>query len=363
MRRGIVYIVLVLASVYIGIINKEKAYFYVAALMLAVMICLIVELVVSYIKTSIGMKINIPVVEKNRTFHPELTVSVDGGQVPYVSAAFRVMAAGMKKKQHSSFRQIDNGNGVCQADMTLAVSGRYEIGALDVRVYDAFHMFYIRKKVRTTAHVYVLPQCYLMPLNVSKSTRDFVTDSDVYHADLRGDDSSEVYQVREYRPGDRMMNIHWKLSARQDEIMVRDMSKSLSCPVIICVNLDGRDSRNYGQSMSVTLESMVSLSFSLIDVKVPHFIAWYDPQEMSITRYRIIREEDVYDAAARMSYVDARNMDRYDVIGMYREKFRGEDFTSFIDIDMKGNIQCGDDSHKVGFESLKEDLTHICLTV
>lgn len=363
MKRGIIYIALILVSIYIGIINKEKAYFYVAALMLAIMVCLLAGLLIRFVRTDIRMQFNIPVVEKNKIFHPELTVKAGAGQVPYVSAVFKVMAAGMKKKQGSSFRQIDNCNGVCQGDMSLSVSGRYEIVATDVRVYDAFHMFYIKKKIKDTANVYVLPQCYLMPMNVSKKTRDFVTDSDVYHSDIRGDDSAEVYQVREYRPGDNVRNIHWKLTARQDEIMVREMSKTLSCPVIICVNLDGKECKNYGKSMSVVLESMVSLSFSLIDIKVPHFIAWYDTEEMSIRRYRIMKEEDVYDAAARMSYVDARSMDRYDVIAMYRDKFRGEDFTSFIDIDMKGVIKCGDDSYHVDFDTLKEDLTHICLTV
>jgi hypothetical protein len=363
MKRGIIYILLILVCIYIGIINREEAYFYVAALMLAVMVCLLVGLFTRFFRTGISMQMNIPVVEKNRTFHPELTVRSKSGQVPYVSAVFKVMAAGMKKKQNSTFRQIDNENGVCQGAMSLAVSGRYEIAAADVRVYDAFHMFYIKKKIKNSANVYVLPQCYLMPINITKKTRDFVTDSDVYHADIRGDDSSEVYQVREYRPGDSVRNIHWKLTARQDEIMVRDMNKTLSCPVIICVNLDGKDCKNYGHAMSAALESMVSLSFSLIDIRVPHFIAWYDPEKMSITRYRIIKEEDVYDAAARMSYVDARSMDWYDVIGMYREKYRGEDFTSFIDVDMKGNIQCGDDRYHVKFETLKEDLTHMCLTV
>mgnify|MGYP004568661935 FL=1 len=349
--------------VYIGIINKEKTYFYVAAVMFAMMLCLLAGLIIRYARTEIKMRMNIPVVEKNTTFHPELIVNARGGQVPFVSAVFRIAAAGMKKKRHSSFMQSDVRSGICAGDMSLSVSGRYEIRAVDVRVYDAFHIFFFRKKVAGTAYIYVLPQCYLIPVSVTKKTRDFVTDSDVYYSDVRGDDSSEVYQIREYQPGDRMLNIHWKLSARQDEIMVREMSKTLSCPVIICVNLDGKDSRHYGHSMSVALESMVSLSFSLIDVRVPHFIAWYDPEEMSITRYRILREEDVYDAAARLSYVDARKADRYDIIGMYRERYRGEDFTTFIDVDMKGNIECGDDSYHVEFDTLKEDLAKIYLTV
>ena len=363
MRRGILYIVLIGACVYIGIINKEKSYFFAAVIMTAVMLSLIAGLIVRYIRTSVKMQMNIPVVEKNSTFCPELAVSATGGQVPHVAAVFSVLAPGMKKKKKSTFEQIDDRYGKCVGKMKLNVSGRYEIKASGVRIYDAFHIFSIRKKVGGTAYIYVLPQCYLVPVEVTKNTRDFVTDSDVYYSDVRSDDSTEVYQVREYRPGDRMTRIHWKLSARQDEIMVRDTSKALSCPVIICMDLDGRNCRHYGQAMSVALESMVSVSFSLIDVKVPHFIAWYDPEEMSITRYRIVREEDVYDAAARLSYVDSRTNDSYDVIGMYRERYRGEDFTSFIDIDMNGNIECGDESFQVGFETIKEDLAKSYITV
>lgn len=363
MRRGIVYILLTCVCVYVGILNKERSYFYVASVMAAVMVFLVLGLVVRVLNTELGMKVNIPVVEKNAEFHPVLTVDTSFGQVPYVSAVFKVTAAGVRKGKHTYFRQIDDKRGRCETGMRLAVSGRYEIEAADVRIYDAMHVFYKRKKIKTGKYIYVLPQCYLIPINVTKKTRDFVTDSDVYYADARGDDSGEVYQIREYRPGDRLMNIHWKLTARQDEIMVRDASKSLSCPVIICVNLDGKGCRNYGQSMSTTLETMVSVSFSLIDVRVPHFIVWYDPEAVSITRYRITKEEDVYDAAATMSFVDAAKAGRYDIIGMYREKYRGEDFTTFIDIDMKGNVSCGDDKFCVRYGTLQKDLEKIYLTV
>ena len=92
MKRGIIYILLILVCIYIGIINREEAYFYVAALMLAVMVCLLAGLFTRFFRTGISMQMNIPVVEKNRTFHPELTVRSNSGQVPYVSAVFKVMA-------------------------------------------------------------------------------------------------------------------------------------------------------------------------------------------------------------------------------------------------------------------------------
>lgn len=363
MRRGIIYILLIGVCVYIGILNKERVYFYAATLMAALMVFLLIGLIFRVSNTTVRMKMNIPVVEKNQSFSPVIAVSTSRGQAPYVTAYFTVAAAGMKKKQRSTYRLLDDKNGRCSRHMKLAVSGRYEIQASDVRIYDALHLFYRRKRLRDTAYIYVLPQCYLVAVNVTKNTRDFVTDSDVYYTDVRGDDSGEVYQVREYRPGDRMINIHWKLTARQDEIMVRDAAKALSCPVIICVNLDGKGCRRYGEAMSTALETMVSISFSLIDVRVPHFIAWYDTEQMNITRYRITREEDVYDAAATMSFVDAGKAGHFDIIGMYREKYRGEDFTSFIDIDMKGNVVCGDDAFHVSYETFERDLSGIYITV
>ena len=125
------------------------------------------------------MQMNIPVVEKISSFCPDLAVSVTGGQVPHVAAVFSVLAPGMKKKKKSTFEQIDAMPGKCVGKMKLDVSGRYEIKASGVRIYDAFHIFSIRKKVGGTAYIYVLPQCYLVPVEVTKNTRDFVKDSDV----------------------------------------------------------------------------------------------------------------------------------------------------------------------------------------
>ena len=50
--------------------------------------------------------------------------------------------------------------------------------------------------------------------------------SRVYIKDLmgffRGNDFSDVQEVREYIPGDKLMSIHWKLSAKRDILMVKD---------------------------------------------------------------------------------------------------------------------------------------------
>lgn len=353
---------LMAASMYIGIINREKAYFYVAAVMLGVMLCLVAGLLVRAHGTKLCMHMAIPVVDKGRTFEPSISVSVKRGKAPYVTANFKIASSGIRSRCRGSYVH-DGMSASCTGQMRLDVVGRYEIRATGVRIYDALHLFSVKRRVKDTAAVYVLPQCYPIPVEVSRRTRDFVTDSDVYYTDARGKNPDEVYQIRQYQSGDRLNSIHWKLTARQDELMVRETARSLPSPIVVCVNLNGRDCRKYAQAMSALLETVVSVSYSLIEVRVPHFVAWFDTEEMSVTRCRILKEEDVYDAAASLSYMDARRMGGYDVMGLYKEKYRGEDFAGFIEMDLTGAVSCPGGEFHVGFRTIKRDLENMYLTV
>ena len=53
------------------------------------------------------------------------------------------------------------------------------------------------------------------------------------HSSGGGDDPSEIYQVREYRERDSLKDIHWKLSAREEELMVKERGFPLGCVVLI----------------------------------------------------------------------------------------------------------------------------------
>ena len=53
-------------------------------------------------------------------------------------------------------------------------------------------------------------------------------DADVYDDFRPGNDSSEIFDVREFRDGDKIQSIHWKLSAKMQELVVREDSQPLS---------------------------------------------------------------------------------------------------------------------------------------
>ncbi len=48
-----------------------------------------------------------------------------------------------------------------------------------------------------------------------------------------GDDPGETYDIREYQPGDSIRQIHWKLSGKLDDIMIREKSFPVDDTVLI----------------------------------------------------------------------------------------------------------------------------------
>lgn len=363
MKRGIWYIFLIGLCIYIGILNRKEIYVYIALVLTAFMLFLWMSLIINGIGAKLALSVAIPVAEKNQPFRVAVEVRTKWRTVPQVSAVLKVIGSGEKNILAEEMIQLDKGYGKCVGQVYLPVSGRYEITAGKVKVYDALNIFYIRKKVKNSTFVYVFPDCYMTAIDVTKKTRDFVTESDIYCDDRMGDDYSETYQLREYQPGDRIMNINWKMSARLDDLMVKAPSKPLVCPVIICMNLSCPSKRNYGKRLSVAIETMVSISYSLIGVKVPHFVAWYDPVIMDITRYRIVREEDVYDAASKLSMVSVMDAAKEDISGKYQERFRGEEFSTLIHINMYGLVSCGEYEYQIAYKNLKKDIEAIYLRV
>ena len=48
-----------------------------------------------------------------------------------------------------------------------------------------------------------------------------------------GEDTSEVFDIREYRSGDTSHRIHWKLSAKTDDFMVKEYSLPMERTVLL----------------------------------------------------------------------------------------------------------------------------------
>ena len=62
-----------------------------------------------------------------------------------------------------------------------------------------------------------------------------------YDKSRKGHDNSEVFGIREYAEGDNLSAAHWKLSAKADEIIIREWSRPNNFRIMLAIDLMKND--------------------------------------------------------------------------------------------------------------------------
>ena len=108
--------------------------------------------------------------------------------------------------------------------------GTYDIGVTYFDVYDFFRLFRVRVHVSHLTSVYVLPRRLsmddLLAKAVSDSTLRTVSSPLVF-------DRLEVSDIRDYRMGDPLKSIHWKLSSKSEELIVKEHNTGTSDKTVV----------------------------------------------------------------------------------------------------------------------------------
>lgn len=113
------------------------------------------------------------------------------------------------------------GTGTVSQDAVFPFRGRYEIGIEAIWLYDPFRFARIKKNTRCFSSVAVLPGNTEEKLPEGVILSDDETESNQLD---NGADRAELSDIRQYVAGDHMKNIHWKLSTKSEELMVKKYS-------------------------------------------------------------------------------------------------------------------------------------------
>lgn len=106
-----------------------------------------------------------------------------------------------------------------------------------------------------------------------------------------GDDPSELFGTREYRPGDRRNRIHWSLTAKQDELIVKELGLPVECASLVLLDMVRTEN---DEEITTLFEAAFSLSEHLARNGHRHRFAWYDTVRRVLSRQTIETAEDVY---------------------------------------------------------------------
>lgn len=157
-----------------------------------------------------------------------------------------------------------------------AYCGCIRIRIKDARVFDWFGIFSAPVSTEVQEQVAVLPDMFQSDIRVMDSQIEDM-ESVTYSDTKRGYDPSEIFDVREYIPGDSLKNIHWKLSGKMDELYVKELSMPVENSILIFMeNCMEEGKRPRPSVVDGMIEAFVSVSQSLIEEGHMHTLGWYD---------------------------------------------------------------------------------------
>lgn len=176
--------------------------------------------------------------------------------------------------------------------------GNVEFKLGRVYLYDPLGLFCFRIPVNQSMKVSVLPKFYELAQVKLSWNGDVLLEEESYSTVKGGDDPSELYKLREYLPGDRMNRVHWKLTAKEGSLMIKEFGLPLDCSVVLLLETaqEGKDTEVLTDAV---LESASSLSMHLVRMKTLHFLAWLD-KSGEVKRNRIDSEERLYETLAEI---------------------------------------------------------------
>lgn len=156
-----------------------------------------------------------------------------------------------------------------------------------ISIYDALRIFRMKVGKNINSQITVMPEGYDINGTVSPVSR-VDEESQIYSENRPGDDPSEVFDLREYIPGDKLNRIHWKLSSKSHDFIVKEYSLPVDVPSMIFIDLKCYEDSDYTLPVYDTLiETAVSVSRLLIANERIHKIAYFNAGKKEFTEKNI----------------------------------------------------------------------------
>ena len=177
--------------------------------------------------------------------------------------------------------------------------GLVRVSVSRVYVKDLMGFFQLKKAVDQAAELSILPREVNDIAYEKTALEQGMLESE--ESSKRGNDFSDVQEVREYIPGDKLMSIHWKLSAKRDILMVKDRVSMSDHQLVIVPELFLDQPVNLAAILTMTY----SVILELIQEQTTVRLMYWSMNRYEYEDVRIDYKEELDAAFARMYYEKA----------------------------------------------------------
>ena len=299
-KTKIIYFFIIIGTFLFTILYSD--YFPLAIFIITLVLPIILNIIIRIIKKSISLDIKSIDVVQNKNDGIEVKLLIKNNSIfPAVNGELKLCYynkfSGNKEIEYINFPINSKETESIDFKIKSKYCGKLIIEIQSLKIYDYLTFSSVKKKVNKSKEVIVLPQIY--DINFSSNVANINSlDGEIFSKDKAGDDPSEVFNVREYIEGDKIQRIHWKLSSKVDNVMIKEYSQPIVNDSIIIVELC--ESENNINIIQGIIETAISLSHMLLSYNYIHYICWYDKSKDFFNKIIINSEEDMLGVACEL---------------------------------------------------------------
>lgn len=164
----------------------------------------------------------------------ELSIGISGRSdkgmfCPLVKIKFKIKNSFTRQKQSMKviYSGYLKGSAYQKSDKFTRNCGCLEIKATYVKIYDLLGIFFIPARLNYNAEVLVMPKAEKPSILPDSEHIKIIG----YKPNVSG--FAEEYELRNYEKGDSLKNVHWKISARHNELIVKEPSVPVYRPLVL----------------------------------------------------------------------------------------------------------------------------------
>lgn len=236
-------------------------------------------------------------------------------------------------------------NGGEQGSLCFRLEGSHctslEIQPDRLTITDPLGLFQRRCPVdsRESGMVFILPGVLRQETKLPEGQGELLSaDGD---SDRREIDSPDPSELRTFQSGDPLNRVHWKLSARQNELMVKELSEPVKKLTWLYLNLQERASgpavRNRPEVWDHFVETAASVSAALVRAERAHMVFWVDASRDTLARHVVTDEETLQEMLCALLRADSYAGKDYSPL-LKENSLDETKGSTYIKIDLQGDL-------------------------
>lgn len=320
-----------------------ECYFPVLLLAVSITFVCILPIFVIVCKNKISIKSNMKKNSFNKNEDIPVSFTINNSSMVSIGRADIILSiknkSGVEKIKKLSVSLMSNSETESSFTISSKYCGAITVSVLGIRVYDYLSLFYknIANSSYEIGEVLILPELYNVNANIQNNDSESNNETEVFSDKESGDDYSEVFEVREYEEGDKLHRIHWKLSSKYDEMMVKEYSMPLIENEMIFLELYmDKDKEEKSKLLDSEIETVFSISYYYLCNEYEHYICWYDFKNQYLNRSKIKTIDDLYYVIRRILNCTCYN-DKFYTLEYHNNIFTSDNYSRIKCVTTKVN--------------------------